>query len=196
MAETAGSTDPRPQLSSALDQTQRQVDAFSADDLSCPTPCANYNVGTLLAHIIAVLRELAAVGRSEEASAVADPATDITGKWGDEFGRARTGFEQVWSADAAFDKSYTLPWATMSGRELLNAYTHEFTVHSWDLARVTGRVNDIDPVLADTALDWFMNNVPAGSRSDGGPLGPVVEVGADADVYTRLAGYVGRPVQV
>lgn len=32
MTETAGSTDPRPQLSSALDQTQRQVDALSADD--------------------------------------------------------------------------------------------------------------------------------------------------------------------
>lgn len=113
----------------------------------------------------------------------------------DEFRRARAGFEQVWSADVALDKSHTLPWGTMSGRELLDAYTHEFTVHAWDLARVTGRVNDLDPILAGAALDWYMNNVPAGSRSDDGSFGPVVEVDADADIYTRLAGYVGRPVQ-
>jgi uncharacterized protein (TIGR03086 family) len=196
MTESADSTDPRPLLSSALDQTQRQVDAFGADDLSRPTPCTNYDGGTLLAHIIAVLRKLAAVGRGEEASTVADPATDITDAWGDEFRQARIGFEHVWSADTALDKSYTLPWATMSGREVLDAYTHEFTVHSWDLARVTGRVNDLDPVLAEAALDWFTNNVPPDSRSDDGAFASVVEVGADADVYTRLAGYVGRPVQM
>ncbi|MFK4599696.1 TIGR03086 family metal-binding protein [Streptomyces pristinaespiralis] len=196
MTETAESTDPRPQLSSALDQAQRQVDAFSADDLSRPTPCADYNVGTLLAHVIAVLRKLTAVGQGEEASAVADPATDVTDGWVEAFRRSRTAFEQVWSADATLDRSCTLPWGTMSGRELLDAYTHEFTVHSWDLARVSGHVNDLDPVLAEAALDWFMTNEPADSRSDDGPFGPVVEVGATADVYTRLAGYVGRPVQV
>lgn len=194
MTETAGSADPRPQLSSALDQTQRQVDALNADDLGRPTPCADYDVRTLLAHLIAVLRKLTAAGRGEDASAVADPVTDITGGWNDEFRRARTGFEQVWSSDAVLDMNCTLPWATMPGRDVLDAYTHEFTIHSWDLARAVGRVNDLDPFLAEAALDWFTKHVPAESRSDNGPFGPVVEVGADADIYTRLAGYAGRPV--
>lgn len=195
MSETVGSMDPRPRLSSALDQTQRQLDVLNVDDLSRSTPCADYDVGTLLAHVIAVLRKLTAVGRGEDMTAVTDPANDITDGWGDEFRRARTGFEQVWAADAALEPSYTAPWATMSGRELLEAYTHEFTVHAWDLARVTGRVHDLDPVLAEAALDWYTSNVPADSRSEDGPFGPVVEVGADADIYTRLAGYVGRPVR-
>lgn len=195
MTKTTENPDPRPRLSSALDQTQRQVDALSTDHLSRPTPCSDYNGATLLAHIIAVLRKLTAVGQGEAASSVADPATDITGHWGDEFRRARTNFEQVWSADAALDKSCTLPWATMSGREVLDAYTHEFTVHSWDLAQVTDRVNDLDPDLAKAALDWYMNHVPANSRSNDGPFGPPVKVDADADIYTRLAGYVGRPIQ-
>ncbi|UYM07094.1 TIGR03086 family metal-binding protein [Solicola gregarius] len=196
MTETGGSADPRPQLSSALDQTQRQVDALRGDDFGHPTPCADYDAGTLVAHLIAVLRKLAAAGRGEDASAVTDPATDITGGWADEFRGARAGFEQVWSADAALGKSCTMPWAVMSGREVLDAYTHEFTVHSWDLAHVTGQVNDLDPVLGEAALDWFGDNVPADARSDDGQFGPVVDVDAGADVYARLAGYVGRPVQV
>lgn len=149
---------------------------------------------TLLAHVVAVLRKLAAVGRGDDMSAVTDPADDITDGWPDEFRRARRDLEQVWAPDAMLGKSHTLSWGTMTGRELIDAYAHEFTVHAWDLARVTGRVNDLDPVLAEVALDWFTRNVPAAARSDDGPFGPVVEVADDADAYTRLAGYVGRPV--
>lgn len=195
MTEAAGTAGPRPQLSSALRQTQRQIDALSDDDLSRSTPCADYDAGTLVAHIIAVLRKLEAVGRGEKASEVADPATDITGGSGEAFRQAWTDFERVWSTDAALDEQYTMPWATMSGRELLDAYTHEFTVHSWDLVHVTGNVSDLDPVLGQAALDWFVSNVPADSRSHDGPFAPVVEVDAGSDVYTRLAGYVGRPVR-
>lgn len=83
----------------------------------------------------------------------------------------------------------------MTGRELLNAYAHEFTVHAWDLARVTGRLHDLDPALAEAALDRYAHNVPAHSRSDDGAFSPIVEVAEHADAYTRLAGYLGRPVQ-
>lgn len=195
MTETDEAVDPRPRLSAALDQTQRQLDTFGVDDFGRPTPCGDYDAGTLVAHIIAVLRKLAAAGRGQDTSAVADPATDVSGGWGDAFRGARSDFEQVWAADAALGRSCTLPWAIMPGREVLDTYTHEFTVHSWDLARVTGHVNDLDPVLGDAALDWFRNNVGADDRSDDGQFGPIVEVDAGADVYTRLAGYVGRPVQ-
>ena len=194
MTETIRDTDPRPQLSSALDQTRRQVDALNADDFDRPTPCAGYDVGTLVAHVIAVLRKLKAARQGEDTSAVADPATDVTGKWIDEFGLAWADLDQVWSADGSLDQDYTMPWGVMSGRELLDAYAHEFTVHSWDLACVTGRMDDLDPGLAEVALNWYATNVPADSRSDDGPFGPVVEVRAEAGVYTRLAGYVGRPV--
>ncbi len=147
-----------------------------------------------MAHVVAVLRKLTAVGRGEDMSAVTDPADDITdGR--DEFRRARADLEQVWSVDARLDVSHTLSWGTMTGRELIEAYAHEFTVHAWDLAQATGRVSDLDPVLADAELEWYARNVPADTRSDDGPFGPVVEVAEEADAYTRLAGYVGRPVQ-
>jgi hypothetical protein len=80
----------------------------------------------------------------------------------------------------------------MTGREFLDAYAHEFTVHAWDLSRVTGLGNELDPLLAEAALDWYLLNVPADARPAGGPFAPAVTVDDDAGVYTRLAGFAGR----
>jgi len=63
-----------------------------------------------------------------------------------------------------------------------------------DLSRVTGRGNQLDPVLTETALDWYSRNVPADARSERGPFAPVVTVADDADAYIRLVACVGRPV--
>ncbi len=53
----------------------------------------------------------------------------------------------------------------------------------------------LDPALAGIALNWYQRNVPADSRGQDGPFAPVVGVPDNADAYTRLAGYVGRPVR-
>lgn len=52
MTEAGESPDPRPQLGATLDQTQRQVGAIEPADLGGPTPCAEYDVRTLLAHLV------------------------------------------------------------------------------------------------------------------------------------------------
>jgi uncharacterized protein (TIGR03086 family) len=189
---TMDGTDPRPQLAAALDQMQRQVGVINASDLDRSTPCDGYDVRTLLAHVLAVIRKLDVVGHGGDTSDVTDPADDITDSWADVILRARADLERAWSADASLERSCTLPWATMAGREVLDAYTHEFTVHAWDLARATGRMDDLDPLMAEAALDWFTRNVPADSRTEGGPFGPALAVAEDADAYTKLAAYVGR----
>lgn len=194
MTDSGAPGDPRPQLGAALDQTQHQVDAIDPADLTQPTPCAEYDVRTLLAHLVAVLRKLEVAGHGGDLTEVTDPADEATDDWRNAFHRARSRLEQIWADDSALGSSYTLPWATMTGHELLDAYAHEFTVHAWDLSRVTSRGNDLDPMLAKAALDWYSRNVPADARSEGGPFGPVVAAADNADIYTRLAAFVGRPV--
>ena len=196
MTRTPEVRDPRPQLLAALDQVQRQVEAIGSADLSRPTPCADYEVRTLLAHLVAVLRKLTMVGQDGDMAQVTDPADDLGDDWADMFHRARADFHQVWAPDSRLGTSYALPWGRMTGSELLDSYAHEFTVHAWDLSRVTGRGNELDPVLAEAALDWYSRNVPAEDRSEGGPFAPPVAVAKDADAYTRLAGFLGRRVWV
>ncbi|SDT07862.1 TIGR03086 family protein [Brevibacterium sandarakinum] len=190
---TASTTfDPRPQLAASLDQVERQIDSMKPDDLGRPTPCAEYDVRTLLAHLIAVLRKLTAVRAGDNFAEVTDPADDLDDDGRSAFRHARAELERAWTPDAALEDKYTLPYGTMTGRELLDAYTHEFTVHAWDLCRALGDGDDLDPELAVAALDWYTLNVPADDRSEGGPFGPAAAVSDDADPYTRLAAFVGR----
>ena len=191
-----GAPDPRPQLAAALDQIKCQIDEISSADLGKPTPCAEFDVRTLLAHLVAVLRKLAVVRNDGVMADVPDPAVDVAGDETGAFRRARAELERLWASasDAELDVDRTLAWGTMTGRDVLDAYAHEFTVHAWDLSRVTGRGDALDPVLAESALDWYSRNVPADGRGAGGPFGPVVPVADDADPATRLAAFVGRAV--
>lgn len=187
-------TDPRPQLRAALDQTQRQVDTLQPNQMDLPTPCAEFDVKTLVAHLVAVLRKLTAVGRGGDMMRVADPADVAVGECADAFRDARSEFEQVWAVDDKLAENFTLVWGKMTGLELLDAYTHEFTVHAWDLDQATGRGSELDPALAEAALNWYSRTIGEAGRVEGGPFAPAVPVAADADVHTRLAGFVGRPV--
>ncbi len=187
-----GFADPRPQFAAALDQVERQVGAMEPDDFGRPTPCAEYDVCGLIAHVVAVLRKLTVVKNGGDMTQVSDPADDLTGDHSEAFRQARADLEQVWASDSALDDDYTLAWGTMTGQQVLDAYTHEFTVHAWDLSRATDRGGKFDPALAEAALDWFCRNVPAEGRSEGGPFAEPVAVSDDADPYTRLAAYVGR----
>ena len=185
--------DPRPAFARALDQAEQQIAAVSADELGNRTPCVDYEVRALLGHMVAVLHKIARVGVGGDARDVPDPIDGITDDgWAGAFAQARGEVERVSADDAMLDRMVTLPWATLPGRAALDAYTHEFTVHSWDLAHATGRLDQLDPDLAVQALEAFPKFAPPEARSGQGPFGPAVPVPNGADVYTQLAAYLGR----
>lgn len=185
--------DPRPHFTQALDQAAQQIAAIDSDELGNRTPCADYDVRALLGHVIAVLHKLARVGAGDDAGDVPDVLDDIADdSWPSAFTQARGEVERAWADDALLDRVVTLPWATMPGRAALDAYTHEFTVHSWDLAHATGRLADLDPALAIQALEAFAKFAPPEERSEQGPFAPPIPAPDDADVYTQLAAYLGR----
>lgn len=187
------SPDPRPVFARALDQAGKQVAAVSPDELSSRTPCADYDVRALLGHVISVLRKLARVGTGADARDIPDVIDGIADDgWASAFALARSEVDRVWADDEKLDRMVELPWATMPGRDVLEVYAHEFTVHSWDLAHATRRLADLDPDLAARALEVFAKFAPPEDRSEQGPFSPVVSVPADADVHTRLAAYAGR----
>lgn len=185
--------DPRPVFARALDQAEQQVVNVGPGQLDNRTPCADYDVRALLGHMVAVLRKIARVGTGGDARDVPDVIYGIDDEgWGSAFHQARSELKEVWADDAMLDRMVALPWATLPGRAALDAYTHEFTVHSWDLAHATGRLAQLDPDLAVQALDAFPKFAPPEARSGQGPFGPVVPVSDDADAYTKLAAYLGR----
>ncbi|MGH8880366.1 MAG: TIGR03086 family metal-binding protein [Stackebrandtia sp.] len=190
---TRAADDPRPLFAQAMDQAERQVAAVRPDELGNSTPCDDYDVRALLGHMIAVLHKLARVGAGRDTQGVPDVVEGIADTdWADTFAKARGELDGIWADDALLDRMVTLPWATLPGRTVVDIYTHEFTVHSWDIAHATRRLGELDPALAVRAIDAFAEYAPPESRAEEGQFGPVVKVSDDADVYTRLAAYVGR----
>jgi len=69
-------------------------------------------------------------------------------------------------------------------------YTSDVFMHTWDLSRATGQDDRLDPAFCAGLLAG-MEQMEEILRSSG-QYGPRVEVPADADVQTRLVGFIGR----
>ncbi|MFS2292672.1 MAG: hypothetical protein FWJ90_08190 [Actinomadura sp.] len=69
-------------------------------------------------------------------------------------------------------------------------YTADVFMHTWDVARATGQDDHLDPGFCAELLAG-MEPMEEVLRSSG-QYGTRVEVLADADVQTRLLGFIGR----
>lgn len=69
-------------------------------------------------------------------------------------------------------------------------YTSDVFLHTWDLARATGQDEQLDE---QTCADMLAEMVPIEDLlRNSGQYGPRVPVPDDADVQTRLLGFIGR----
>jgi uncharacterized protein (TIGR03086 family) len=69
-------------------------------------------------------------------------------------------------------------------------YTSDVFMHTWDLARATGQDERLDP---QTCADLLAEMAPIEElMRSSGQFGPRVPVPGDADVQTRLLGFIGR----
>jgi uncharacterized protein (TIGR03086 family) len=70
-------------------------------------------------------------------------------------------------------------------------YTADVFMHTWDLARATGQDDRLDPDYCAELLAGFEQLDERILRKPE-VFGPRVEVPADADIQTRLIGFIGR----
>ncbi|MFG1626357.1 TIGR03086 family metal-binding protein [Kribbella sp. NPDC049227] len=183
--------DPRPMLIRALDQTQHLVDTTDPDDLDRPTPCPEFDVNTLLGHLLTVVGRIDLAlngGNPLDVPHITTGVDDVPAEWK----QRRTALDETLAADGVLDRTCKLPWATLPGAAAIAAYTAELTMHSWDLAKATDRLGQLDDALATYCLPLVRRFVPAEQRGGPVPFGPVVPVADDASPYDQLAGWQGR----
>jgi uncharacterized protein (TIGR03086 family) len=115
--------------------------------------------------------------------------------------------DEAWSDDAKLTQTVVLPWATMTGAEVLAMYVSEITTHTWDVAQATGQHPEWDDAVCQLALDamhrdlpmadrtpmWeeFKANAPANFQFDP-PFANAVAVPSDAPLIERLVAWTGR----
>ncbi len=179
-------------LEQALDQTAAVIAAIPASQSGLPTPCPDWDVRALVRHLIGQdMRNFLVSARGETVDRQA-PADELGEDWAADF-RDRAGrLLAVWRA-ADLGQPVAMPGggeAPLGGRA--DQQIAELAMHGWDLVKATGQRADLDPAVAEHALDWSHRMLRPESRGPDKAFGPEVPVSPDAPPYDRLAGWFGR----
>ncbi len=179
----------------ALDDTARIVEAISPGEMALPTPCTEWNVRTLLNHLVRGNRRFAAMAQGSVSSPQRGPVTeDLLGD--DPMGAYRASADDLrraWREPGKLEAMYALPFGTLPGTAALTLHITELVAHGWDLARATGRQPLFDPEVV-AAADAFSRRYLGVARAAGSPFAESVELGGDASEVDRLAAFLGRAV--
>lgn len=168
---------PVDQLAKALDQAEQALGAVTDDNLDNPTPCADWTVRQLAAHVATGPARFVQMAKGEEVDWAAAP--DVAdGEWAATF---RSG------ADDLLETMRGMPEDQQGSIAFQVA---EYAVHSWDLARGTGADLPLDDSLAETGLAAMQGGLTDENRT--GAFGTEVSMPDDASPYERLAAFSGR----
>jgi uncharacterized protein (TIGR03086 family) len=173
----------------ALDRTGQIVAGIAPEQLALPTPCNDWDVRTLLGHLVRGNQNAAAAadGTPRNPNPIADPGEDPIG----EYGESAEAVKRAWREPGRLDQSYQTPLGTLPGQGLLSLRLIETVTHGWDLARATGQQPKFDDDLVLAAMESAQANL-GGQRPPGVPFAPPVDVGDDRPAIDRLAGFMGR----
>lgn len=170
------------------------VAAVRSDQWHNPTPCAEWDVRTLVNHLVYENRWVPELLAGRTVAEV-----------GDAFDGDLLGDDPV----KAFDDSAAAAAAAASGEEVLTRTTHlsfgdvpgaeylgqlfaDALIHRWDLARGIGADDRLEPELVTLCTGWFADREQL--YRGAGLIGPRQPVPGGADPQVRLLAAWGRGV--
>jgi uncharacterized protein (TIGR03086 family) len=177
----------------AADRHRRHAGAFSdrvsgTRDWTAPAPVAGWTARDVVRHLVEWFPAFLAGG--SDVSLPPGPAVDddpVTA-----WLHQSEAVQAVLDDPATADKVLTNPHIgeVPLDQAIDRFYTADVFMHTWDLARATGQDDRLDPELCAQMLAG-MEPIDELLRQSG-QYGPKVPVPADADVQSRLLGFIGR----
>ena len=159
-------------LSRALDQAAEALSQVPAERLSDRTPCTEWDVAGLVAHLVVDPLNFATMARGEQPDwSVAPPLPD---DWTAEFRSGADDLVELWRSAGESASAQSMDWQTA-----------EFAVHTWDLVRALDLPTELDPEVAQRGLDFMSGALTPDNRGDA--FAPAVPIEAD-DLGLRPAG--------
>lgn len=181
---------------------RRALDAFGASvhgvadhHWAMTTPCPDWDVRSLVNHLLFELRwavpllagrTIAEVGDRFDGDLLGD---DPAGRWDD---AAREALAAV-DDEGAMERTVHLSFGDFPGREYAMQLFADLLIHGWDLRVATGQDARLDPDLVNACAVWFA--AVADGYRQAGAVGPRLEVPADAGPQERLLAAFGRPAR-
>ena len=170
-----------------------RVEAVGPDQWALPTPCADWDVRTLVNHVVGEDLWTGPLMLGETMEEVGDRFD------GDQLGDDPHSSARAAAADALRVVAETLPTAgkvhLSYGDEDMAEYVAQLTadhlIHGWDLAAATGGNSELDDDLVETVAAWFAEREEM--YRSAGVIGERVE--ASGDAQSQLLASSGRDPQ-
>jgi uncharacterized protein (TIGR03086 family) len=163
-------------LRRAVDDATRIIDGITPAQLGLPTPCPDFTVGQLVAHLVEGV---------EMFSAALDPSSASAG---DEWKAAGQRVAAAAETPGAADAPIALPYGEFPRIVVIQQALGEIAIHAADLARATGQ-----PLGDDAVYERVFAVVGEEWRVDG-VLGPAVPCADDAPLADRVLAFAGRAI--
>ncbi len=181
----------------AVQASVEVVSQVNHGDLGRPTPCSQWSLGELLAHMTVQHRGFAAAaaGRGADPAVwqAGPPAADPVGA----YAAAADAVIAAFATGGAADRRFALPEIatamTFPGRQAMAFHLVDYVVHGWDVARCLGVGFEPDPEVLAVALK-VAQAVPdgPGRLEPGSAFRPAVPAPVPAGALDQIVALLGR----
>ncbi|MGC4804642.1 TIGR03086 family metal-binding protein [Micromonospora sp. DT233] len=164
--------------------------ATQTRQLDAPTPCEDFDVRSLLGHLLGTAHRALGTARGASTRGIPHVITDVAD---DQLAATYTALAseicETWTQMAAADPVIA-PWGPGTALAAARGFTVETITHGWDLAVATGQSSEAPNGIADRCLGYAAAVIPDRLR---GVMYDAPVIGVDtASPTERLAHFLGH----
>jgi uncharacterized protein (TIGR03086 family) len=173
------------------------VSRVTAGDLGRATPCGDWTLGELLAHMTAQHRGFAAASAGRGADPDVWRPDPVDGDPVPAYTEAAERVVTAFAREGVLEQPFAIPEITtrmtFPGARAIGFHAIDYVVHTWDVARCLGLPPDLPPDLVAAALP-LAEAVPDGPErlAPGAAFRPGLAVPDGADPLDRILRLLGR----
>ncbi len=173
--------------------TSEKIAALTSDDLSSPTSCDEWDLRTLINHLLAGNAMFAA---GPSGGPIAPPSGSPPDLVGDDpaaqYEQARRATIQAYAQPGVLEGTVKGSRGDVPAVQILGIAFCDQLVHGWDIATATGQDTTMPADLATAAWELLAGRVPEEARGPGKNFKAAVPVPDDASDQDKLIAYCGR----
>lgn len=169
----------------ALDATAAVVAGVGAGHLGLPTPCREWDVGRLLAHLAESNEHFTVAANALPAELPDDDPLAA-------YALSTEAVRRAWHQPDLLERRVALPFGTFPAAVAVRMHTVDHLVHGWDVAVATGQDAALPDDLVAAAWEEMTAALDGAPRSPGHAFGPPVPWPDDAPLHQRLVAFLGR----
>lgn len=169
------------------------IRGIGASQWRSATPCPDFDVRHLVAHVIGIAESLEPLSAGERPRPI--DASELRSPIGAErrFQHGVAKGLHAWNTEL-LARDHDFPWGRSPGVRVIEFSTIEFVGHGWDLARATDQKSWLADDVVLAAFEAARRHID--QTRGPGMFDDALELPADAPLLDRFAAYLGRTVGV